>query len=195
VDGKKTAIVAGLAALAVIAWLVLRGGHDQPAQTSRAQTADDSASTGAPVPAEPGGAPASGGERTHPPVRAPIHVPSSGDPTTPTPDAAPPAHPALANGFDAESRDDGWADDHEREIGRRLAKVHVDGVALDKVECKSDQCRIAFTAADDHALGTYLHKLESADALQGYAQMMVMEGITDTDDGKRQERVYARFAE
>ena len=103
--------------------------------------------------------------------------------------------PALANGFDSESRDDGWADDHEREIGRRLAKVHVDGVALDKVECKSDQCRIAFTAADEHALGTYLHKLESADALQGYAQMMVMEGITDTDDGKRQERVYARFAE
>jgi hypothetical protein len=193
VDGKKAALVAGLAAIAAIAWLALRGRGDTPAETSRGKPAERAAASASVDDDTAGRAAGSPEDRVHP-VRAPIRVPGSQD-GTPPPDAAPPAHPALANGFDTESRDDGWADEHEREIGRRLAKIHIDGVALDKVECKSDQCRIAFTAADEHALGTYLHKLESPDALNGYAQMMVMEGITDTDDGRKQERVYARFAE
>jgi hypothetical protein len=193
VISKTAALVLGLAAFVVGAWLVLRGRHDAPAQPSRDPGAAAAGASAASEPTGAGAAPASADDRVQA-VRAPIRVPSSHDDTTPPPDAAP-AHPALANGFDAESRDDGWADEHEHEITRRLAALHVDGVSLDKTECKSDQCRITFTAADEHALGTYLHKLESPDVLNGYAQMMVLEAITDAADGRKQERVYARFAE
>ena len=185
-DGKKAALVAGLAAIAVVGWMVVRGGGGESARKSGRGSTTTTTTTTTTDPTT------SGDPRVHS-ITPVIRVPNSVD--QPSPDAAPPAHPALANAFDAESRDDGWADEHEREIGRRLGAIHVDGVTLDKTECKSDTCRISFTAADDHALGNYLHKLESPDALNGYAQMMVMEGITDTDDGKRQERVYARFAE
>jgi hypothetical protein len=134
-------------------------------------------------------------------VRRPIHVAPGGVdhdlapvPGAPEPDAPP--HPSLANGFDSEPRDASFADAHEREIERRIAKLEPpDGVTVAPTECRVDQCRITFTAPDDRALGRFVGRLESSDALGGYAQLMILEGITDTSDGKRQQRVYARFGE
>ena len=190
---SKALLVAGLAVVAVLAYVFLRGGS-RDASPSPGASGSATASGGSAAIA------AGSGDRMQT-VRPPIHVAPGGVdhdlapiPGAPEPDAAP--HPSLENGFDAEPRDASFADAHEREIDRRVAALKApDGVAVAKTECRVDQCRITFTAADDRALGRFVGQLESSDGLGGYAQMMVLEAITDTSDGKRQERVYARFGE
>jgi hypothetical protein len=106
-------------------------------------------------------------------------------------DAAP--QPSLADGFEAERREPSWATAHEREIDRRLGALPAEGIALDRTECREHQCRITITAENDAALGRFIGQLEGDGGLYGYAQMMVLETVTTTSDGKRRERVYARF--
>ena len=191
---SKALLVAGLAVIAVLAYVFLRGGSRSDAP--RAGASGSATASGAPA---PGSASDRAPDRMHT-MRPPIHVAPGGvdHDLAPVPgadlDAAP--HPSLETGFDAEPRNADFADVHEREIDRRIAALKApDGVAVAKTECRVDQCRITFTAADDRALGRFVGQLESSDGLGGYAQMMLLEAITDTGDGKRQERVYARFGE
>ncbi len=192
---SKALLVAGLAAIAVLAYIFLRGGARDPVPPSGAS----GSATASAAPA-PGSAASAAPDRMQT-VRPPIHVAPGGVdhdlapvPGAPEPDAAP--HPSRENGFDAEPRDASFADAHEREIDRRVAALKApDGVKVAPTECRVDQCRITFTASDDRALGRFVGQLESSDGLGGYAQMMVLEAITDTSDGNRQERVYARFGE
>lgn len=181
-NAKKALIVAGLAVIAGVVWVVMRGGKDESA--GRAQEG-----TGEPV------------MRVKPPIRMSggVQPELEGVPAQPpTPaiaiavDAA--EHASLADDFEAERRDAAWATAHEREIDHRLAALPADGIAIDRAECRAHACRITLTADDDAALGRYIGHLESdADGLYGYAQMIVLEAVTQAPDGKRRERVYARF--
>lgn len=184
---KKAALVAGLAAIAVVAWVVLRGGSETTSGSALRQ-------------AQEGGGTDERVQRVKPPIRMSggVEPELEGVPAqlpTPAPviiDAA--EHASLAEDFEAERRDPAWATAHEREIDRRLAALPADGIALERSECRAHECRITLTAVDDAALGRYIGHLESdADGLYGYAQLIVLEAVTSTPDGRRRERVYARF--
>ena len=194
--GKKAALVAGLAAIAVLSYVLLRGGREED------QRAGGGGSSGS----EPGRGRGTGmgtdtESRVHevrPPIRMPggiepdqEPIPGSAAPPPVIVDAAP--HPSLADDFAAEPIDQAFASAHKREIDQRLASMQVDGVTLDGVECRAHQCRISITGADESAIGRYIAKLEDDGGLYGYAQMIVLEGLTDLPDGRRHMRVYARF--
>ncbi len=198
-NGKKAVLGLGLAAIALIAWLALRGG-----QGGGGGSAATGAASGSGLAIGSATGSSAGTDDRMQPIHAPIHVASDGvtpdlegpaepapDPATVAIDAAP--HPSLADEFAAEQRDASWAREHERELGKRLAALPSDGIALEASECRAHQCRISFEAVDDAAIGRYVAHLEDASGLYGYARMIVLEAITTTPDGKRHERVYARF--
>src|SRR5262245_16765048 len=89
-------------------------------------------------------------------------------PTAETPDVAPVGPPPeslepvpLDDVFVAEERDATWADEHERELRRRLvSRRKASGTAarakIEATECRRRQCRIIASAPDDGALGELL---------------------------------------
>jgi hypothetical protein len=199
VSRNKALFGAGLAVAAAVAWLGLRrcgGGAAGGGGTAGAGGARAGAAGGAAPASGAGAASGSGPVRTGGALRPPIHVPGVGDGAAAPGDAVPSGpHPSLAQAFAAEARAPAWADEHERMIRRRLATVGVPGVALDAVECRAHQCRITVTAPDDPALARYLDGLSKPSALYGIAESIVLEAIATTPDGRRRDRIYARFAE
>jgi len=117
-------------------------------------------------------------------------VPGSAAPPPVIVDAAP--HPSLADDFAAEPIDPSFASSHKREVDQRLAQITVEGVTLDGVECRAHQCRISISGADESVIGKYIARLEDDGGLYGYAQMIVLEGITENATGKHMH-IYARF--
>ncbi|MCE9576882.1 MAG: hypothetical protein K8W52_27295 [Deltaproteobacteria bacterium] len=113
-------------------------------------------------------------------------------PPAPTDDAAP--GPTLEQTFAAEDRDRAWASGHERELRDRLSALPSAPVTIAGLECRTTQCRITITARDDAAIGAYTGLLEEPAGLHGWAEMMILEGVTVLPGGERQTRIYARFA-
>lgn len=190
----KTALVGALIAIAVAgAVLALRSGSSTREPGGSAARAPD---PGAREPASNG--PVATRGPGAPPSHAPVilmpdasEAPVPAIPPPPVEDAAP--APSLDQTFVAEERDRAWAPDHENQMRTRLGALASGGVAVSAPECRTAQCRITLTAADDAAIGRYVAQLEEPGGFAGWAEMIVLEGVTATADGRRQTRVYAHF--
>lgn len=126
-----------------------------------------------------------------------IVVPDASDQAVAAPPPAPvedaPPAPSLDETFTVEERDRTWAPGRERELHDRLRALPSTGVIVSAPECRTDQCRVTITARDDAPIGTFIGELEEPSGLQGWADMLVLEGITQLPTGERQARVYVRF--
>ncbi len=193
VTGKYALIGSAVLLAGGIAWFATRSGTTT---TGRVPASGPSAGTAGEVPAvsaSPAGTPV-----RSPPARAPVIVmPDASEqavaPPSPAPadDAAP--APTLEQTFAAEDRDRAWAPGHERALRERLGALPPAPVTVAPPECRTTQCRLTITAKDDAAIGAFVGLLEEPTGLHGWAEMIILEGVTALPNGDRQTRVYARF--
>ena len=191
----KRAVVAGLlvaaAGLTAAVWWRGRAADEGRAgPTPPPPTLQGPPAVVAPGPGSSGGAVAAGPPGAVAPV-PPIAIP----PPAPTPPVA--VGPSVA--FEDEARDAAWADEHERELGRRLRGV-VDALRARGVSvvfgapiCRRTLCRVAIASPDEAALGKTYGVLETEDGLLGWADTLLLEAVT-VADGRVDTAVVAQFA-
>jgi hypothetical protein len=110
-------------------------------------------------------------------------------PALPAPPDAGPAidAPSARAQFDAEPRDEAWAAATEQAIAERLTRL------APRVECRSAQCRVTVTAANQPGISRLIDALEAPTGLRGLASSMLIDVVGSRPDGTHELVVYARI--
>jgi hypothetical protein len=183
-------VVAVALAIVVVA---VRGGDDAPAQgspTSPAAAAARGSDHGGSVAGEESSAadPVAAAPTT--PEDAPAEQPGLPDkpPVLATTSAR---DEPLWTAFDEERRDDAWAGPQEEAIRTRLrglldAANHRRGgaVAVPKVECRAENCRLLVTGTDEAAFRTFLESMQDERGFFGTADLMALDAYGTIADKK-----------
>jgi hypothetical protein len=118
--------------------------------------------------------------------------PRSGGSRIPT--GAPPARPELKvtessadPGFEAETRDEAWAAETEKEIRDRVEDLlqeirgkDLQAVGVSRVECKSTRCRLRVSGGDGKRFMQFVEALQGERGFYGSASQLLLQGYTPT---------------